>query len=99
MIIRHTTYPTVAKPVSVKGVPLLWWVVVILLACITSLVMSLFFGGFGYLFGGFVVAVLWVYGFVMARKDPEFAMVWYKKRVSLKDTKNLNGTRSRRYEP
>jgi hypothetical protein len=99
MEVRHVLYSTTSKPIEVKGIPLLWWAVVIVGSGTSSIIFSAFLGGGGYLLGLTVFFFLWGFGFLMSRKDPEFAAVWFKKRVVLSDTKSLTTTNTRRYEP
>jgi type IV secretory pathway VirB3-like protein len=99
MSIKHIVYPTISKPVTVKGIPLIWWVFTILFSGTSSVVFSFFMDGWGYLAGVLILLICWVFGFVYSRNDPDFASVWFQKRISLPDTKNLSNKNTRRYEP
>jgi type IV secretory pathway TrbD component len=91
---EHINYPTLWKPVMLKGVPRDYLMFLILLFGFANLA-SVFFS-FGSVFWGIgVFGIGFFYGILRARSDPEFFTVYLVKFFRIRKTKG--GHKGNRY--
>ena len=77
---RHINYPTLWKPISIKGVPRDYLIFLALFSGIFNI--------FGRMLPGFIVFGLgWVFGFIRAKTDPEFFTIYLVKFFRIRKTK------------
>jgi len=91
---KATVYPTLWRPVTIRGVPRDFGLVAILISAFSVPVgialSSIFFEKgqiVGFFFAGLVFAVLWTSGYYLGRRDPEFLTVHIAKAVKVGRTK------------
>lgn len=91
---KATVYPTLWRPVTIKGVPRDYGLFAILASGFSVMicigVTSIFWKNaqiLGFLFAGLIFIALWTVGYYLGRRDPEFLTVYIARAVKVGWTK------------